>query len=309
MRLGTIAPEGTAWIGACFEPFGRHLAKVTNDKVRLKSFVGATLGDEATHIKLMQLGELHAYGGSLGALARAVPELDAFELPYLFESEAEVDAVYASPAGAEARRIARDAGFEIALLAEVGWRHFAGRKPLRTAADFTGLPARSQESPLHVEMWRQLGTRPQPLPVTSTLAALETGAVQLLDQSPIFLFATSWYRQTPFYSLSHHIYQPGILVLSRKLLASQPPAVQRTLGAFRAATEAECLAAIRAEGRSVLDHLRRELKVVELTAAERAALRERMAPVHALFRKTTTPAGRALLDRIQAALAAFRARK
>jgi TRAP-type C4-dicarboxylate transport system substrate-binding protein len=306
-RVGSIAPEGTAWVTDCIAPIREALEKAEPGRVRTRFAYGAMLGDERTQLELVQRGRLSAYTGGLGALATLVPELNAFLLPFLFDSEEEVDAVLRSPALEDARKIARGHGFELVGMAEVGWRSFGGKQAFRRPADFAGVAARSQDTPIQLEMWRRLGARPKLLQVTEVLSALEAGLVQAVEQSPIFLFSTSWYHHTPQYTMTRHMYEPGIFVVSRKLLAGYPASVERALRGFRPVIEGRCTKSVRLEGKSVLRELAREgVTLVELTAEERGELRTRLMPVREVFRKTTTAAGRGLLTKIEAALAAHR---
>ncbi len=304
VRIGSIAPEGTAWAGPdCFGAVVRTLERVSQKPVRVRTILGAALGDERSQLERVRKGTLDGYGGGLVSLARFVPELAALTLPFLYDDDADVDAVMASAAAEQARSLARAAGFELLVLTEAGWRGFGARRPLRAPADFQGLSVRSSESPEQLEMWRLLGARPRPLPVTETLSALETHVVEGFDQTPVFMFAASWYAHSPYYVYARHLYEPGMLVLATRTttrLGLRPEAF-REIGP-------RCMPAARAEGAAVLAELRRSgSQVLELSPEERRVLSERVAaPVRAYFRKHTTPAGRRLLDAIERALAAHR---
>ncbi len=300
VRIGSIAPEGTSWTGNdCLGGAARILEQAGAGKLRVRPIYGASLGDEQSQIDRVQKGKLEVYGGGLVALTRFVPELAALALPFLYDSDEEVDAVLSSPVADQARAIARAAGFEVILFSEVGWRGFGSKRPLRKAGDFEGLPVRSSESAEQLEMWRLLGARPRPLPVTETLPALETRVVEGFDQTPVFMFGASWHTHAPHYTISHHLYEPAIFVAAKGKLQSLGIRTE----AFKSLGP-RCTAAVRAEGKTVLEELRRTgAQVLTLSADERRALAERVGgPVRAYFRKHTTAAGRKLLDAIERVL-------
>ncbi len=304
VRVGSIAPEGTAWAGPdCIGAGVRVMERASKRPGRVRTILGAALGDEFSQLERVKKGTLEAYAGGLVSLTRFVPELAALALPFLYEDDAEVDAVMASTAGEQARTLARAAGFEIIMLTEVGWRGFGGKRPLRAPADFQGLQVRSSESAEQLEMWKLLGARPRPLPVTETISALETRVVDGFDQTAVFMFAASWHQHAPYYVLSRHLYEPGIYVMSRSAMSrlGLKPEAFRDL-------EAACTRAVRAEGRAVVSELARSgTTVLALSTEERRALAERVAaPMRAYFRKQTTPAGRRLLDAVEHALEAHR---
>jgi len=299
-RIGSIAPEGTSWTGNdCLGGAVKVLEQVAPGKLRVRPIYGASLGDEHSQIERVQKGKLEVYGGGLVALTRFVPELAALALPFLYESDEEVDAVLASPVADQARAIARAAGFEVIAFSEVGWRGFGGKRALRKVADFEGLAVRSSESAEQLEMWRLLGARPRPLPVTETLPALETHVVEGFDQTPVFMFGASWHQHAPYYVISHHLYEPAIFLAAKGKLQS----IGLRNEAFKSVGP-RCTAAVRAEGKTVLEELRRTgAQVITLTPEERRALADKVGgPVRAYFRKHTTAAGRKLLDSIERVL-------
>ena len=301
------APEGSPWTDQAIAYAGT-IARRTSGRVRMRVVPGGVAGDEVDTARACARGQLFAWGGSAGAFGRVIPELDALELPFLFDSEAEVDAILAGPPKDLLRRAFGRAGLTLApVLSEVGWRSFAGRKPLRTVADFRGLRARSQESPIHLEMWRTLGARPHAISVLQTLSALQAGLVEAFDQSPVYMFATSWYQQGRVYSLSRHMYQPGIAVLCKGALESLPAGDRRLVVELMGEAARSMIPKVRAVEKQVLDQLGREaMQVVELAPAERAALRERTRPVAQAFRAGASPLGRELLEALERAIEARR---
>lgn len=309
LRLGAPAPEGTAWVSDCFEPFMRLVTSASSGRARIKAFWGAVLGDETAMVGLLLKDQIELWAGSAGALASSIPELHALELPYLFASDEEFAAVLRSPVRQEIRKLLARGGLVPLLFTEVGWRSFAGTRPYRRPSDLKGLPVRSQASPVHLEMWRQLEARPVTLGITALMPALEEGSVVALDQSPILLFATSWYQHTPYYTRSRHIYQPALTVMRLARLRSLAPPVQAALLKAGEQVERACFAGLHRQASEVEAHLADVgVKVVELTPAEQDAFRKHLQPVREAFRKSTTPAGRQLLAAIELALARIRAR-
>jgi TRAP-type C4-dicarboxylate transport system substrate-binding protein len=307
----TVGPDDTPWADTA-RRIAARVQRAAKDKLRVQAATGGAAGDEIeTAQKCVKgKGRILFWGGSAGSLAAMVPELDVFELPFLFDSDGEVDAVMRGAALKPLQRALEARGLSLyGGATEVGWRNYAGQKPLRSASDFTGLSVRSMENPLHLEMWRALGAHPMPLPVHETLGALQEGTVVAFDQSPVFLFATSWHRAIKTYTVSRHIYQVGLIVACKGALEVLPPAARTAL--LRSGTEdtETNMAPIRALGVEVLGQLRREgISVVELTSTERNALRERLRPVRDLFKKRTTPLGRELLEAIEQALRQYRGR-
>ncbi len=306
-KFVTVATEGSPW-GDAAVSFSRRVAAETRGRLKIRPFLGALAGDEVDTARLCQQGKVLLWAGSPAAFAEVVPELNALELPFLFRDSGEVDAsLVGSPVSILGRAFERRGLALVPPLTELGWRSFAGPKPLRALADFRGLRVRSQENPVHLEMWRLLGAQPRAISVVETYNALQAGVVQAFDQVPVYLFATSWYQQARVYTLSRHVYQPGIVVLCKGALASLAPADRALILDVARQELAATVGKVRTLEAQVLAQLGKEgVQVVALTEAERAALAQQTRPVYRLFRESTTPLGRELLGAVERAIEAHR---
>src|SRR5690606_9355169 len=83
MKIGTVAPEGTPWEKQLSD-VKKHIERETQGKVKVKTFMGGSLGGEKQLVRRVAQNTLQAFGGSTAALGSIVPEMDIFEAPYLF---------------------------------------------------------------------------------------------------------------------------------------------------------------------------------------------------------------------------------
>src|SRR5690606_28549620 len=147
---------------------------------------------------------------SVGALAgKYVPELNVFELPFLFESDAEVDFVL-DKLRPDVKKLLDQRGFVFGMWAENGWHGYGAKgRCVQKPEDMIGLKMRSQESRIHLETYKAFGASPVELPVPEVLSSLQTGVVDGFSNTPLFSFATSWYQGVDHFSYTKHMYQPG----------------------------------------------------------------------------------------------------
>ncbi len=302
LRVGTIAPEGSAY-ATCAGAMRDAMHRAAGPGLRIKLFLGAALGDEQTMLgKTLEGKHQQATGVTMATVATAVPELALFDLPFLFENEAEVDAVLASDVRERVRAILARHDLELIGLLDAGWRHLASRRrPIATPGDLAGLRVRSQPLGLHLEMWRALGALPKPLPITELMTALEVGHIEAFDIPAVFLFGASLHTQIRYFARSAHVFQVGAVVASRKTVS---PAHLRLLASAWQRNERACNTSIRDEAWQVEGELTRAgITVTVLSPQARAAFKEKLAPLRDSFRKATTPAGRALLAAVERVLA------
>jgi tripartite ATP-independent transporter DctP family solute receptor len=309
LKLATVAPDGTPWA----EQLQRFKARVEAEapgRVRLKAFLGGTLGDETTTVAETRRGTIAMWGGSTGALGSVVPELQLLELPYLFRTNEEADHILDEVVFEDFRKLLAERGYVLLFWAENGYRSMGTKfGPVHTIADLKGRKMRSQESSVHLETYRALGASPVPISVTEVLSGLQTGVVDGFDNTPLFAFAASWYQGVKHYTVTDHIYQPGVVVISKKVFDGLAPDLQKVLVGNPKAQAVDGRIGVRALTPYLLQNFSAaKVEVHRLTEAEKAEFARLTLPVHQKFIEGEGKAVAPLYKKIQASLAALRKR-
>lgn len=309
VKLATVAPEGSPW-ALSLGQFKEKAEAAVPGKLKVKLFVGGTLGDENDTVLAVKRGQIQAVGASTGALASQVPEFNVLELPYLFDSYEEVDHVLARVIQKDVEQHCSERGLTFGFWSENGYRSFGGKFPVRTPDDLKNKKMRSQENPIHLGMYRTFGASPVPIPTTEALTSLQTGAVDGYDQAPLYLFAASWHTASTHYSLTNHIYQPAAIVYNKAAWDSWPQDVRDALTAAAKAVEADLRAKVRALNPILVKNLEEAgLVITRLTDAERAAFAKLGAKARADYMKGASKNEKALYAKIEKGLADLRAGK
>ncbi len=307
LKFVTVAPDGTPWAEQLKDTKKRIEAE-SNGRIKMKLFLGGSLGGEVETVRDLRRGRLQGWGGSTAAVAEgaSIPALQVMELPFLFESFEEADHVLDTVVSSDLQTQLEAKGFVLGYWHENGWRNFATKgKPIRTMADLAGLKMRSQESPVHLGMYRALGAQAESIPVPEVLGALQTGMVDGFDNTPLFSAATGWYEGVQYYTISQHIYQPGVIIYSKAFMDSLPDDLKKVvLGDPQQESEIG-RAAVRAMREDLLNNFREAgLTVYEMTAAERVPFQQATRKVHEEMADTV---GRDLLNKVYAAQKTYRA--
>ncbi|MEO0325218.1 MAG: TRAP transporter substrate-binding protein [Myxococcota bacterium] len=230
MKIATVAPEGTPWEKQ-MRRFRKHVQDGTAGRVRVKMFMGGSLGGEKALVRRTAQGSIQGWGGSTAGLGSLVPELNVFESPYLFRSRQAADRALDSEAVlSQVKSLVEQRGFVFGFWAENGFRSwFTKDRAIRTPADLRGLRMRSQEANVHLATYRAFGATPVPIDVTNVLTSLQTNVVDGFDNTPLFAMASSWYQAAGHLVLSEHSYQPGIIVFSKRWFDGLPDDVKTVL--------------------------------------------------------------------------------
>lgn len=299
LNVGSVAPANTPW-AKHLDAMKRRVEKTSKGRIKVKLFLG-TVGGEVSIVRQTKRGELQAAAVSTGALAGLVPEMNVFELPYLFKDAAQADNMIDNHLFEPIQVLLREYGFELYFFAENGFRDFAVKGPcIQSPKDLEEVKMRTQENWVHQEMYRILGAKAVRLSVPETLPALKSGAVQGFDNTPTFAFAADWTQQIDHWTLSNHIYQPAVVVYNKEWFDKLPSDLQHVLLSDREAEANRARALVRRTRAKLLKNLERDkITICELSASQREEFELMTNSLRTMFRKRVGKKGALFLDVIE----------
>ncbi|HEY2188857.1 MAG TPA: TRAP transporter substrate-binding protein DctP, partial [Caldimonas sp.] len=92
LKAADVHPPGYPNVVA-IEHMGQKLESATNGRIKLKMFPGGVLGSEKEMIEQTQVGAIDILRTSLGPVGPVVPEVNVFNMPFVFRNEAHMRAV------------------------------------------------------------------------------------------------------------------------------------------------------------------------------------------------------------------------
>jgi len=184
IKIGSVAPERSPWTEALLE-MAREWKTITGGQVELKLYSGGIAGGEDDMIRKTRVGTLG--GAALTNLGLTHIYSDAYVLntPFLFDSDAELNAVLEQMKPEFERKI-EEKGFKVVIWTLTGWLNFfskwrlAGPEDLkRSKISFTaGEPEMEQA-------WKKMGYRVVPLDLKDLMMALQSGMVDSFYLPPL----------------------------------------------------------------------------------------------------------------------------
>ena len=100
MKAHDTHPAGYPTVVAV-ENMGKKLDAATNGRIKFQMFPGAVLGQEKEAVEQVQLGAIQIARISLGVIGPIVPEVNVFNMPFVFRDEAHMRRVIDGPVGDE----------------------------------------------------------------------------------------------------------------------------------------------------------------------------------------------------------------
>jgi TRAP-type C4-dicarboxylate transport system substrate-binding protein len=98
LKASDTHPAGYPTVVAV-ENMGKKLEAATNGRIKLQMFPGAVLGQEKEMVEQVQLGAIQIARISLGVIGPVVPDVNVFNMPFVFRNEAHMRAVIDGPIG------------------------------------------------------------------------------------------------------------------------------------------------------------------------------------------------------------------
>lgn len=193
IKLGTVAPEGSAWHDALLR-IRQQWRDISRGEVELRIYAGGVLGGEAEMVRKVQRQGLDAIAISGSGLPFIDSSVDCLNIPMLFESYEELDYVRNGIAADVEQRLAHK-HFKVLTWAEGGWIYFFTKVPVRTPNDLRKLRLWTAVGhPEAEKLSKEFGFQVVPLPETDMLIGLQTGLIEAIDVPPLFALLDRSYQ-------------------------------------------------------------------------------------------------------------------
>jgi tripartite ATP-independent transporter DctP family solute receptor len=227
-KAADVHPAGYPTVVAA-ENMGKKLDAATQGRIKFQMFPGSVLGGEKEMIEQTQVGAIHILRTSLGPVGPVVPEVNVFNMPFVFRSVAHMRAVIDGPIGQELLDKISASSARLVGLAwmDGGSRSLYTKKPVRTPADLKGQKIRMMGNPLFVDTMNAMGGNGISMGYGEVFTALQTGVLDGAENNPPSLYTANHYKTgAKYYTQTNHLIIPEILVMSKVAWDKLSPADQ-----------------------------------------------------------------------------------
>lgn len=200
------------------ENMGKRLDAATNGRIKIQTFPGAVLGQEKEAVEQTQLGAIQLARISLGVIGPVVPEVDVFNMPFVFR---DINHMRKVIDGAVGQDLLDKVTASPARLVGLGWmdggsRSLYTKKPVRTPADLKGVKVRMMGNPLFVDTMNAMGGNGISMAYGEVFTALQTGVIDGAENNPPSYFTANHFNAgAKYYTQTNHLIIPEILVMSK----------------------------------------------------------------------------------------------
>lgn len=217
MKAADVHPAGYPTVVAV-ENMGKKLAAATNGRIKFQMFPGSVLGGEKEMIEQTQVGAIQILRTSLGPVGPVVPEVNVFNMPFVFRNIPHMRAVIDGPIGQELLdKISASSARMVGLAwMDGGSRSLYTKKPVRKPEDLKGQKIRMMGNPLFVDTMNAMGGNGIAMGYGEVFSAIQTGVIDGAENNPPSLFTANHYKAgAKYYTQTNHLIIPEIVVMSK----------------------------------------------------------------------------------------------
>ena len=216
IKIATLSPDGTSWM-KMMRLGAEEIAKRTDNRVRIKYYPGGVMGDENAILRKMRINQLQGAAVTSGSLTRYFKDADIYGMPFLFNSQNEVNYVRRHMDKLILQGL-EDNGLISFGLAESGFAYILSDSAIQSVSDLRQHKVWIPDTAAARDAVKAFSLQPIPLPISDVLAGLQTSLVNTIAAPPIAAIALQWHTQVKYLTDMPLMYAWATLVISKPVL-------------------------------------------------------------------------------------------
>jgi tripartite ATP-independent transporter DctP family solute receptor len=265
--------------------FAEAVKKMTDGAVEVQVFTTGQLGSQMNMLTSLQTGIIDLCAHTSGFLQTIYQPAMVMDLPFLFPDEATAEKVLDGAAGKQILESLSAKGIYGLSYGHFGWRVLSTvDRAAPTPEGAKSLKVRVQPGAIFVATFKQLQAIPVAIDLSEVYLALSQRAIDAVETPMISVAASKHEEVVKVINLTRHVYNPGIMMASKRKMDALPKPFQEAIRAASTAMTADWRSTIATATRTIqTSFAEKGLKIVDV---DRAAYRKAVDPVYAQFRDT-----------------------
>ncbi len=218
------------------QKFKQIVEKSSNGNIKVIIHHSGSVGNETSILQQLQLNALQMGVITAGPIDKFVPSIKAIEFPFIFDSYKKADKILDGKIGQNILQDFKSANLIGYHFLENGFRDITNSKrAVHCAKDVKGLKIRVMNSQLQIDIWKDIGANPTPMPwpiytqLSQHVIDGQENPLAVIDQYKL-------YEVQKYLSLTRHVYSALVFVGSKDFYDSLPSKYQKLL--YKATKEA-----------------------------------------------------------------------
>jgi len=254
----------------------------TQGRFKVEIYPTKQLGDLRSMMEQCARGVIEmTTGQNSGLLSSYYPDIQAFDIPYLFRNTEIGRRVLSGPFGQKmTKEIIEASGLRVLAYFPSALRNFANNvKEIRTPDDMKGLKIRTMEIPIHMKLVSSLGAAPTPISWQELYTALQAGVIDGNEQPPYLMRTAKLYEVQKYYTLDGHFLNLVVFMVNEDFFQKLSASDQNVIKYAAKQAQLAFLGIIMAKEAEDLKFLAEKgMKITALTPEEYQMFRDKAQP-------------------------------
>lgn len=278
--------------------FKEEVEAATDGRVKVNLFPSGQLGSAREMFEGLQMGTQEIALVPTARISGFAPELQLFDLPFLFPSREVGYKIMDGEVGTELLANLKSQKIKGVAFYEDGYKHFTSNKPIAKLEDFKGQKFRTMESPIIINQFKALGANPTPIDFGELYSSLQLGVVDGQENPLVTIVSSKFYEVQTNLTLSEHAYLGHVLIFSDDWYSKLPEDIQEILYEKGREIAVWQRQAVQDEEKNYLQTIKDAgVNVVELSPEQKEEMKEVTLSVHQEYVKLF---GNEILDKTYA---------
>jgi tripartite ATP-independent transporter DctP family solute receptor len=216
--FGYDQPKTTGY-GFAGDVFEEQVANCSNGSMKINQFPGAQLGQEPVMLQKVRSGDIDFIITSSANGATVSPELGVMSLHFLFRDEDHLAKAVASPELNDAIKKTVEQtvnGAHVLTVMTLGFRNIYAKDEVHEVGDLNGKKVRVQATKTEDTHFPAYGAQPVHMPFGEVYTSLQTGVVDMAENSLNIYLSNKHYEVAPVISLTQHEANNNLVWVSDK---------------------------------------------------------------------------------------------
>lgn len=274
--------------GTVFDNYAHHFADLVSEKsngrITVEVYPVGQLGDTGTQVEMLMNGGVQFGLLAAGDVGDMFPATQALSLNFVFSDDDDVNSAVLTQGEATKylNNLFLDKNITTYDWLSLGNMQWTSNKPLHSLSDFKGFKMRIMASPIIAANYEALGASPTPMSFTETYSGLQLKTVEGTEQPLNAIQEMKFYEVQDYITMSNHAQMACFMAMNSDFyngLSDEDKALLDEIKPEMETFAKENLQQMLTEKFDAIKEAKPEIKVEELTDAEREAFVEASLPV------------------------------
>jgi C4-dicarboxylate-binding protein DctP len=271
--------------GQAAEYFKKLVEERSKGEIKVEVYPNSSLYDDRAALEAITMNAVQMAAPSFSKFTTFVPQLELFDLPFLFNDNDHLHKVLNGEVGQKLLSMVDKKGMVGMAYWDNGFKQVSANKPLITPEDAAGLKFRIMSSKVLEAQFKALNANPQVLPFSEVYSALQQKVVDACENPLSNLYTKKFYEVQSDLTMTNHGYL-GYMVVTSKIFWNKLNDQQRALltQAMKESTEYANKLAVELDLKYLADiKAAGTTKIHELTLEQRQAWKNKLMPIYPEF--------------------------